>query len=341
MAVAVKNTPESQTRSAASSLTLASVLGAVYVLGALALVFQGVPKLWEIGIHPWLGPRLGFLDTAGLIVVMVFAAVALCVFGLTLVGPNSPTGLKGGVFAVLAGLAVVGLATVWISGLLERWVFSPETATVGLILTALIAGGLLFGFWRLFTKYATPKRLEAFEDQGWFSVDRYKPNQGQRVRRATMLGLLLLLGAGVYVLITHGTLATAATTWSLRIPFTSNRIPLLPDVALTAPLLLGGLGFWFAYRVVNLPTFADFLIATEAEVNKVSWPTRKSVVQDTIVVLATVILMTIFLFVVDLSWGWILSRPVVGVLRMDDSKKPDANTKGRGADGRPQDEPAW
>ena len=50
---------------------------------------------------------------------------------------------------------------------------------------------------------------------------------------------------------------------------------------------------WRAWRgMVNFPAFADFLIATEAEMNKVSWTTRKRLVQDTIVVLTTVVLMT-------------------------------------------------
>src|SRR5207248_2889718 len=51
-------------------------------------------------------------------------------------------------------------------------------------------------------------------------------------------------------------------------------ITLLPSVQFTVPLLLLAAGMWLAWRVVNLPMFADFLIATEAELNKVSWTTR-------------------------------------------------------------------
>src|SRR2546430_6963945 len=40
-------------------------------------------------------------------------------------------------------------------------------------------------------------------------------------------------------------------------------------VSITLPLLLAAASLWLAYRVVNYPTFADFLIATEAEMNKV------------------------------------------------------------------------
>ncbi|HTK78226.1 MAG TPA: preprotein translocase subunit SecE [Gemmataceae bacterium] len=338
MAVAEKKPPDSQTRTPAGNLTVASLAGAIYVLGGLALVFQGVPWLWKTGVAPWLGESLPFVNTAGLITVMVFAAVALFVFGLTLVGPNPPAGLRAGIFTVIVGVALVALLSAWIGGLLERWILtSPDAAMAGLGLTAAIGAGLLFFAWRMFTKYLTPKNLEAFEEQGWFSSLRYKPMQGQRVRRATMLGLLVLLGCGVWVLVQHGTLVTGAADWALRIPFTNRAIPLLPDVAITAPLLLAVAAFWFSFRVVNWPTFADFLIATEAEVNKVSWPTRRSVIQDTIVVLSTVVLMTLFLFAVDIAWGKLLSWGPIGVLRtLDTSNAPDAQKSAR-----PQDQGEW
>ena len=77
-----------------------------------------------------------------------------------------------------------------------------------------------------------------------------------------------------------------------------------------------------AFRAVNVPDFAEFLIATEAEMNKVSWSTRKRLMQDTVVVLLTTLIMTLFLLVVDLFWGWLLSRQTVGVLPSR-SSRPD------------------
>jgi preprotein translocase subunit SecE len=99
------------------------------------------------------------------------------------------------------------------------------------------------------------------------------------------------------------------------LPFTNGQsITLLPSVRFSLPLLLAFLSFWLAYRVVNYPAFADFLIATEAELNKVSWTTRKRLIQDTIVVLVTVVLLTVFLFVVDQIWAWILTQ--IGVIQI-------------------------
>src|SRR5439155_9622176 len=107
-------------------------------------------------------------------------------------------------------------------------------------------------------------------------------------------------------------------------------ITLLPAVRFTVPLLLLLLTIWLAWRVVNLPTFGDFLIATEAELNKVSWTTRARLWQDTLVVLTTMLLMALFLFVVDIAWGKILSSPWINVLQVKqttEKPKDEANLK--------------
>jgi preprotein translocase SecE subunit len=93
-------------------------------------------------------------------------------------------------------------------------------------------------------------------------------------------------------------------------------LTLLPSVRFTVPVLLLVVAIWLAWRVVNMPTFADFLIATEAELNKVSWTTQKRLVQDTIVVLTTVLLMAVFLFATDYFWKTVLSWKPIGVLHI-------------------------
>ncbi len=330
MALAVKNTPDSQTRTALSSLAAASILGAVYVLGGVALVAWGVPQLWRLGVSSWMPASLSFVNAAGLILVLIVTAAVLVALGAALVGPNPPRGLRAGVALSVIWVLLAGLVTVGVGRMLERWL--AGVPAVGGMVTAVVAAGLLLWGWWLITRPKAAGRLQAIEDQGWFSSARYKASQGLRVRRATMLGLLVVAWAGVYALYSHGTLNTATPDWAVRVPFTDALIYLLPDVKLTLPLLLAALSLWVAYRVVNLPVFADFLIATEAEVNKVSWPTRRSVIQDTIVVLVTVLLLTVFLFVVDLAWGWLLSRPMVGVLRVNPQQP---------AQTRPVDQTEW
>jgi preprotein translocase SecE subunit len=95
-----------------------------------------------------------------------------------------------------------------------------------------------------------------------------------------------------------------------------DRMTLVPQVKIVVPLVLLAGVIWLAWRIVNLPTFADFLIATEAELNKVSWTSRKRLVQDTVVVLVATMLITAFLLFSDVVWSWLLQR--VGVLRTGD-----------------------
>jgi preprotein translocase SecE subunit len=313
MAVAVKN-PESQTRSAAGSLLVSSVAGAAFVIVCAAVVFWGVPYLWQIGIDSHLPDSMRFVSYAALIVIEAVTIGILAFLGMALVGPAPLRGLRAGVFSVLAWLFLTGVVTVVAGRLFQAWF--GKVPAVGIGLTAAVGLGLLYWGWALVTRPKAADWLRTFEDQNWFTITRFKASQGQRVRRATMLGIILLVGAGIYALYNHGTLATADNNWTVRIPFTDRLLFLLPDVKFTIPLLLAAAGLWIAFRVVNLPVFADFLIATEAELNKVSWPTRKSVVQDTIVVLTTVLLLTVFLFLVDLGWGALLSWSPVGILRV-------------------------
>ena len=70
---------------------------------------------------------------------------------------------------------------------------------------------------------------------------------------------------------------------------------------------------WLIFRIVQFPPFAEFLIATEAEMNKVSWTTKDDLIRATTVVLMTVVLMAVFLFVVDRLWTFILQ--LIGVLQ--------------------------
>jgi preprotein translocase SecE subunit len=317
MAVAVKNTPDSSTRSALGALVPASIFGALFVLICAAVVFWGVPRVWNLGPASLL-TNVPFVSVAGLIVVEVVTIVILAFVGMALVGSTPPRGLRAGVFAVLAWL----FATVFVTHLAGK-IFQSLLGgipAVGIALTAAVGLGLLYWGWSLISRPKAPDKLKAFEDQGWFSTTRLKPMQGQKVRRATMLGIILLVGAGIWTL-SNRTLNTVDNDWPVNIPFTNYVLPILPDVKFTVPLLLAAAGFWLAFRVVHLPVFADFLIATEAELNKVSWPTRRSVVQDTIVVLTTVLMLTVFLFLVDIGWGWLLSREVVGVIRQSDTTK--------------------
>jgi preprotein translocase subunit SecE len=77
-------------------------------------------------------------------------------------------------------------------------------------------------------------------------------------------------------------------------------------------LVAAGLG-WLIFRIVHFPPFAEFLIATEAEMNKVSWTNKEDLIRFTSVVLTTVVIMALFLFLVDTLWTFLLR--FIGVLQ--------------------------
>ena len=67
--------------------------------------------------------------------------------------------------------------------------------------------------------------------------------------------------------------------------------------AISGGILLGFL--WFAYYLSNRPKTASFLIETETEMKKVTWPTGPEVLSATFVVIVVVVIMGAFLFGVD------------------------------------------
>jgi preprotein translocase SecE subunit len=325
MAVAEKTIVEPAPRNPQRELAFKSCLGAFYVLASLWLVFAGMPYVWAQAfpeVHPFL---------AGALLLIVDAGVAAGAFFLGWYlerNAQPPHGFRAGVFAVCATVLIVVWIAHWIGTLLAE----QDLGAFGMVLTLGVAAGLIFAASRLFLKPGFSSWLIHWEDQGWFHATSYKGNQGVRVRRGTMLAALVLGACGLYTMISHRALGSdlygTGNDWELTIPFTLDgddvagagayrAIPLMYQIHYTVPVVLSLMLIWFAWRVVNWPIFADFLIATEAEMNKVSWTSRQRLFQDTIVVLVTVTLLTLFLFVVDILWIKILSSPVVQVLKVD------------------------
>ena len=59
--------------------------------------------------------------------------------------------------------------------------------------------------------------------------------------------------------------------------------------------------------------FADFLIAVEAEMNKVSWPAWSELVRSSIVVIFVIFFLAMVLFGYDMLWQFVFKT--IGVLR--------------------------
>jgi preprotein translocase subunit SecE len=125
-----------------------------------------------------------------------------------------------------------------------------------------------------------------------FQVGVYKRSQGRITRQVTfaVLAVTFALAAwALYVSLGAPPRSLAATVEAAQLQW------VLPAIVLLA-------GLWISYRAVNLPRFADFLIAVEAEMNKVSWPSRTELFRSSMVVIFVIFVLAFLLFAYDIIW---------------------------------------
>ena len=120
-----------------------------------------------------------------------------------------------------------------------------------------------------------------------FQLGIYKRSQGRIARQVTGGLIVLVFGLGAWRLSAYEINAGRAMQFAL-------------------PAVLFAVGLWLAYRLVNLPAFADFLIAVEAEMNKGSWPTRGELFRSSVVVIFCIFFLAFVLFGYDLFWRTLL-----------------------------------
>jgi preprotein translocase SecE subunit len=331
MSVAEQTATEKIPRSPEAQLAGSSFLGAWFVLASLGLIFSFLPTGWHQAFAGEPGKELlnPFLSGALLIMVSLAAMVGIGLLGYWLDKTYHVPGLRAGSVFGAMSLFFIGWITLTIGNYLDTRHYELGQ-TVNISITLIFPAVTLFGLVRLYLVPGFRAFLIALEGQGWFSATSFKPNQGHKVRRATIAGILTIGICGIYTMVTHRSLGSglnAANDWFWWIPFMTTEtaggtelhywLPLIYKVHLVVPLLLSIALLWFAWRIVNWPTFADFLIATEAEINKVSWTTRKRLYTDTIVVLVTVFFLTTYLFIVDIVWIQVLSNRIISVLYVD------------------------
>lgn len=124
----------------------------------------------------------------------------------------------------------------------------------------------------------------------------YKRSQGRIVRQVTFAAIALALLIGLYQLVTWLRAHEGISPW----------------LSYGMPIGLAVIGLWAAYRIVNLPAFADFLIAVEAEMNKVSWPSWSELVRWSLVVIVVIFAIGFLLYGFDSFWVWIFQ--LIGLL---------------------------
>ena len=109
----------------------------------------------------------------------------------------------------------------------------------------------------------------------------YRKTQGRWTRFGTVAGAGILIVIGAWY------------TWS-ELP---SGLRLFRAII---PLILMLACFYILLRVVNSKRPADFMIATEGEMKKVSWSSKKEIIGSTKVVIVTLLIMGLVLFFVDL-----------------------------------------
>jgi preprotein translocase subunit SecE len=118
----------------------------------------------------------------------------------------------------------------------------------------------------------------------------YKRGQAANTRLGTAFGIFIVVAYGCYVL--NQKLAPTGNIW----------LQALVPLGLCAAA--GGLLAW----LMNKPAVADFLIASEGEVKKVSWSTRKELTASTIVVIFVMLAIALLLAFVDFLFVWFFQK---------------------------------
>lgn len=119
-----------------------------------------------------------------------------------------------------------------------------------------------------------------------FQAGLYKPLQGRIVRQVTFVSIAII-----------ALLIAWEVAW---IGFIADSFE---GANYVFGLVFSLIGVWIAYRIVNYPAFADFLIAVEAEMNKVSWPTWPELWKASLVVIFVIFSMAISLWLFDIFWS--------------------------------------
>jgi preprotein translocase SecE subunit len=131
---------------------------------------------------------------------------------------------------------------------------------------------------------------QAIEPSRGLSV--YKPGQGYYTRMGTVVGVALVSLLGLLWL------------WEyLKLIKVGETNPLY--VAATGAILVGAAITFVTYYLVFVKQGSvDFLIATEGEMKKVNWSTRREVVGSATAVIVTAIILALFCWGLEIFFVW-------------------------------------
>ena len=149
-----------------------------------------------------------------------------------------------------------------------------------------------------------PQPSRAAAGHGFFAI--YKKGQGYWTRMGTALGALLLGGLTAYNIYVYLPVLIHFDT-TVEGAHRAKQLAIAVSTAFFAAFA------FFAWRTMNKPSNVDFLIATDSEMKKVNWTSRKDLIGSTKVVILFTLAVTLLLFVVDLLFGYLFY--FLGVLK--------------------------
>jgi preprotein translocase subunit SecE len=146
------------------------------------------------------------------------------------------------------------------------------------------------------------------EGPGYFTI--YKKGQGYWTRMGTVAGvglIGLLSGNFLYTQLERYMSMPNVDAYMSRFHLQD------PRGAYLLVAIFGLIYAWLAFHLMNRPTYADFLIATDSEMKKVNWTTQKELMGSTKVVIGFVFVLAVVLFCYDIFFQLIFW--LLGVLK--------------------------
>jgi preprotein translocase SecE subunit len=122
-------------------------------------------------------------------------------------------------------------------------------------------------------------------------IEKYKWGQGKNTRLCSAISVAVMAGIGCWILY-QKLAATMDVTETIGL-----------WLSITVPLGVFALTGFLLYWLVNKPAVADFLIAAEGELKKVSFSSRREIAVSTFVVIVVVFLTAAMLGLADFCFN--------------------------------------
>ena len=139
------------------------------------------------------------------------------------------------------------------------------------------------------------------------ALNDYRPDQGRMARMFafwSVVGLILFGCTFLYRVLFNASGSLRDAVGGIEIPIVNIAV----NGAFLIALGVFVIGTWLVVRWQSKHQVADFLIETEHELKKTSWPTWSQVLNSSIVVVATVLFLMGFLALVDAVYGRLFDR---------------------------------